>query len=116
MKSPSTTPVPPAAGKGGGYTLGPRKPAPIPATALWITSNQTRDRYGGRSQMWLHRKLLDPDFPRPRYDGRLRLYSVVALDAYDQKILGLKTTVKMKSPPRNAAQLLARCKAAKATT
>jgi hypothetical protein len=105
-----TTSTPPRAGKGSGYTLGPRKPAPIPASALWLTSNQVRDRYGGRSQMWLYRKLLDPDFPKPRYDGRLRLYPVGALDAYDQKVLGAQTTLTMKLP-RNAAQR----KAARAT-
>jgi hypothetical protein len=98
-----TTSNPPGAGKGGGYTLGRRKPAPIPASALWLTSNQVRDRYGGRSQMWLYRKLLDCDFPKPRYDGRMRLYSVAGLDAYDRTVLGEKTSVKMKLP-RNARQ------------
>jgi hypothetical protein len=109
MKSPAKSPTPSATG--GGYKLGPRRPAPLPASALWLNSNQVRDRYGGRSQMWLYRKLLDPDFPKPRYDGRLRLYSVVALDAYDQKVLGVKTTLTMKLP-RNAAQR----KAARATS
>jgi len=100
-----TTPTPPRAGQGSGYKLGPRKPAPIPADAVWLTSNQVRDRYGGRSQMWLHRKLRNPDFPKPRYDGRLRLFSVAALDAYDRAVLGGSTTAKMKnSPPRNDAQ------------
>src|SRR5215208_6854186 len=56
--------APPRSGKG--YKLGPHAPNPAPADAKWITSNQCCDRYGGRSQMWLWRKVkFDPAFPKP---------------------------------------------------
>jgi hypothetical protein len=80
---------------GGGYKLGPRKPHPLPADALWMNSNQLCDRYGGKSKMWLHRKLHgdgkklkpDPDFPQPTFDGRLMMFSVAAFDEYDGMLL-----------------------------
>jgi hypothetical protein len=86
MKSSSRKP--PARRKGKGYRLGPRKPPPIPDDATWISSIQVCNRYGGRSQMWLHRNLKeDPAFPKPVYFGRLRMFSVAALDAYDRAML-----------------------------
>jgi hypothetical protein len=63
-------------------------PKPIPADALWLTSNQVLARYGGRSAMWLWRKVKnDPAFPKPRYAGRMQLYSVPELNAYDAALI-----------------------------
>jgi predicted DNA-binding transcriptional regulator AlpA len=73
---------------GAGYTLGPHKPKPVPTSAVWITSNQTCERYGGRSLMWLWRKVkTDPAFPKPIYMGRMQYFSVAALDAYDRGLI-----------------------------
>ena len=51
----------------------------------YSTARQVCERYGGRSQMWLWRKLKsDPKFPRPLAMGKnLRLFDEDELDAYD---------------------------------
>ncbi|WP_439399275.1 hypothetical protein ACRQ5Q_17900 [Bradyrhizobium sp. PMVTL-01] len=82
---------------GKGYKLGPRKPSPLPDDAAWATASQVCRRYGRRSLMWLWRKLNDPQFPKPRYEGRLRLYEVAALNQYDRDVLKRKTA----PPTRN---------------
>jgi hypothetical protein len=69
---------------------GPRKAVVIPPDAKWISATQVCARYGGRSLMWLARKLkLDPDFPKPTFFGPLRYWQPVALDAYDEAIIRL---------------------------
>jgi hypothetical protein len=91
MMKTSPSPTPPRRRNGGGYKLGPRPAKPTPAGALWITSNQLCARYGGRSKMWLWRKLRDdPDFPKPVYDGRLQMFSVAAFDEYDRLLISKK--------------------------
>jgi predicted DNA-binding transcriptional regulator AlpA len=51
----------------------------------YCTARQVCERYGGRSQMWLWRKLKsDQKFPRPLVMGKnLRLFDEDELDAYD---------------------------------
>jgi hypothetical protein len=45
-----------------------------------------RDRYSGRSHMWLERQLKNnPDFPRPYVFGRLRMFKISELEAYEKK-------------------------------
>ncbi|MHC2718258.1 hypothetical protein [Bradyrhizobium diazoefficiens] len=65
-----------------------------PAGAVWISARQVLARYGGRSEMWLNRKLYgdkktkpDPDFPKPAYSGRLRFFRLDELEQYDKKIV-----------------------------
>jgi hypothetical protein len=69
-----------------------------PAGAVWISAQQVLARYGGRSEMWLVRKLnekingknnpaFDPDFPKPSYSGRLRFFRLDELDQYDKQIV-----------------------------
>jgi hypothetical protein len=66
-------------------SLGHQQPVAIPADAVWIDAVQVRRRYGGRSHMWLERKIQnDLDFPEPTYFGRLRFWMPTALDAYDR--------------------------------
>lgn len=85
--SKQLTSEPPPSGQGGGYKI-TRSPTPIPADALWLTSSQVCARYGGRSQMWLWRKVKnDPNFPKPHYSGRMQLYSVPELNAYDASLI-----------------------------
>lgn len=73
---------------GAGYKLGPRPAKPIPADAIWLTSNQVCARYGAKSQMWLWRKIKrDPDFPKPVYFGRMMMFLVAELDAYDHGLI-----------------------------
>jgi hypothetical protein len=44
------------------------------------------DRFGGRSEMWLVRKLkTDKDFPRPAYSGRLRFFRLDELEKYERE-------------------------------
>jgi hypothetical protein len=78
-----------------GYKLGPHTPRPVPVDALWITSNQCCARYGGRSQMWLWRKIkndppADPVFPKPTYFGTRMMFSVSELDAYDRALINAR--------------------------
>lgn len=73
---------------GAGYVLGPHKAKPVPIGAVWITSNQVCERYGGRSQMWLWRRIkTDAAFPKPTYMGRMQFFFVAALDAYDRALI-----------------------------
>lgn len=59
---------------------------PPPASAVYISAPQVLDRYGGRSHMWLVRKLeSDPDFPKPEKFGRLRFFKISELEAYEKK-------------------------------
>ena len=54
----------------------------------YLTAAQVRDRYGGKSAMWLWRKLRDdPKFPRPLEISRnVRLFSVAELDRYEDEL------------------------------
>ena len=57
----------------------------VPAGAVFISAPQVCDRYGGRSHMWLERKLQnDPEFPRPKYFGRLRFFEISELENYER--------------------------------
>lgn len=68
--------------------LGPRKAVLIPPDAKWISAKQVCARYGGRSLMWLERKLKnDPIFPKAIYFGPLRYWRPSMLDAYDDFII-----------------------------
>jgi hypothetical protein len=59
-------------------------PTPVPVDAVWISAKQLLARYGGRSQMWLHRKLTgDADFPKPTYFGRLMFFKIAELQSYE---------------------------------
>jgi hypothetical protein len=52
---------------------------------LWLSARQLRRRYGGRSHMWVERRLhFDPEFPKPIKIGRLRFWDLDALEAYEQ--------------------------------
>jgi hypothetical protein len=89
MKSSSTKKTPPDSTA---ITNRPRQPKPVSPDAVWLTSNQVCARYGGRSLMWLWRKVkTDPNFPRPHYSGRFQFYSLVELNAYDAAFLLQKT-------------------------
>ncbi|MCK1293417.1 hypothetical protein [Bradyrhizobium sp. 30] len=73
---------------GKGYKLGPHTPKPVPDGAIWITSTQVLARYGGKSQMWLWRKInRDDAFPKPVYFGRLMMFSVAELDTFDRGLI-----------------------------
>lgn len=54
----------------------------------YLTSAQVRARYGGCSQMWLHRKLQNPNsgFPQPVKlgGGRLRYWRLSELVAWEK--------------------------------
>ena len=53
---------------------------------LYLTSRQVRTRYGGRSHMWIVRRLqTDPRFPRPLMIGNRQHFDEAALDAYDRQ-------------------------------
>lgn len=89
--SANTTPVQPVwpeRRRGKGYKTGPHEIKPIPQDALWLTSKQVRNRYGGKSEMWLWNMVKnDPHFPKPAYQGRMQIYSVQELDEYDRLLI-----------------------------
>jgi predicted DNA-binding transcriptional regulator AlpA len=58
----------------------------------FITAAQTCERYGGRSHMWLWRRLQDPKFPRPVVISRRNYFVVAELDAYDASCRGYALT------------------------
>lgn len=62
-------------------------PTPIkPADDLFATSAEVRRRYGGVSDMWLHRRLADdPDFPKPLVIRRRRFWRLSDLVAWERK-------------------------------
>jgi predicted DNA-binding transcriptional regulator AlpA len=54
--------------------------------SIFLSSRQVRQRYGGRSQMWLHRRLHDNSgFPRPVYLGRQRFWKLEDLERWERE-------------------------------
>lgn len=50
-----------------------------------ISATQVRERFGGVSDMWLHRRLHDQSgFPKPVYIGRLRFWRLNELRAWEE--------------------------------
>jgi hypothetical protein len=102
---------------GKGYRLGPREPTIAPPDAKWITSKQLGRRYGGKSSMWIWRKVkTDPDFPRPIYDGRLQLFSVEEVENYDRVLIGRRAVDEQRALPvslRKQKEAKAKAKEAK---
>jgi hypothetical protein len=87
-KSKHPTKALPPKGSGGGYKLGPRAAKPVPVDAIWMTAKQVCRRYGNKSEMWLFRNIKNnPDFPKPSYQGRMKIFSVAEFDAYDRLLL-----------------------------
>ena len=61
-----------------------RRPPPADSKH-YLTAQQLRARYGGRSEMWLDRIMArDPTFPRHIYIGRLRFWALDEIEAYEQ--------------------------------
>ena len=52
----------------------------------FLSANQVRHRYGGRSHMWIERRLADPEsgFPRPTKFGRLRFWKLAEIEAWER--------------------------------
>jgi hypothetical protein len=68
-----------------------------------ITAGQVRERFGGVSDMWLHRRLHDNSgFPLPIYIGRLRFWRVAELRAWEEK---QRRSPIRRTPPRGAGRV-----------
>ena len=53
----------------------------------FLTSGQLRERYGGRSDMWLDRIMRsDRRFPRPIKIGRYRFWDLAAVEQYERSV------------------------------
>jgi hypothetical protein len=75
-----------SAAKAKAKPTGKHSPVPVPVDAVFISSRQLLARYGGRSQMWLYRKLqAEPEFPKPTYFGRLQFYRLDELERYEKQ-------------------------------
>jgi predicted DNA-binding transcriptional regulator AlpA len=58
-----------------------------PNPKRYATAAQLRERYGGRSEMWLYRIMeSDPYFPRPIYIGRFRFWDLAQIEAYERSV------------------------------
>jgi hypothetical protein len=69
----------------GGPGHRPTARGPPPDGAIWLDANQVRERYGGRSAMWLTRILArDPSFPRAMKINRLRFFRLADLIAWER--------------------------------
>lgn len=87
--------------RGAGYTLGPQREFAVPPGAVWITAKQLCARYGGRSLMWLWRKLRDDaDFPKAVYFGRLQFFNVEDMEAYERRCAAAPPPPKHTRAPR----------------
>jgi hypothetical protein len=69
-----------------------QKTKPVPEGAIWLSARQLLDRFGGRSAMWLHRRLHPkskdgPAFPQPAYDGRLMFFRLSDIERYEREII-----------------------------
>ena len=52
----------------------------------YLNAPQLKHRYGGRSDMWIWRRLVDdPDFPKPFVMGKQRYWRLSELLAYEEK-------------------------------
>jgi hypothetical protein len=101
MQEPVPETVPNRLRPGAGYTLGPRQQFAVPPSAVWITAKQVCERYGGRSLMWLWRKLHDDaNFPRATYFGRIQFFSVAELEAYELRCAAAPPPPKHRGAPR----------------
>jgi predicted DNA-binding transcriptional regulator AlpA len=65
---------------------------PVPAGAKFINVPQLCDRWGGISTMTIERKLKDdPNFPRPRRLGRLRVFDIPEIETYERGLVVKQT-------------------------
>jgi hypothetical protein len=100
MKSPTTTTSVTTRRKGGGFTLPPREPSLPPPDAKWISGKQLRARFGNKSAMWLWRRTReDKDFPQPAYDGRLQIFNVTEIEAYESLLIQRRVGAEPRTMP-----------------
>lgn len=51
----------------------------------FLSAAQIRHRYGGRSHMWIERRLADDSgFPRPTKFGRLRFWKLADIEGWER--------------------------------
>ena len=78
-------------GDDGGEQPPPLAPKPPSAARFYLTAKQLRARYGGRSHMWIERRLLsDPTFPRPAYFGRFRFWALDEIEAWERAAIAAR--------------------------
>jgi hypothetical protein len=64
---------------------------PVPTGAKFITVPQLCERWGGLSHMFVERRLReDPNFPKPQRLGRLRVFDVPTIEAYERSLVTIK--------------------------
>jgi hypothetical protein len=62
----------------------PDEPSIDLGCARFVTAQQLRQRYGGRSPSWLERLIAKPDFPKPITPMRYRLWSIAEVEAWER--------------------------------
>jgi hypothetical protein len=74
-----------------------------PADAEFLSAAQVKARYGGVSDMWLHRKLVSHDFPTPQTFGTpTRYWRVADLVAWDELMRDRAINATKPKPPRKS--------------
>jgi predicted DNA-binding transcriptional regulator AlpA len=71
--------------------------------AKYSRAAEVKARYGGVSDMWLHRRLRDDNFPQPIFFGsKERFFENKALDEWDALMIerGCKSSSKLVPPPK----------------
>ena len=70
----------------------PPNAAHRPDFKRYLTAAQLRERYGGRSEMWIGRIIQrDGKFPRPIYIGRFRFWAIDQIEAYERAAVAATT-------------------------
>jgi len=69
------------------YEKAPPNAPHNPNPKQYVTGRQLRERYGGRSEMWLARIMrADADFPRPIVIGRYRFWALDQIESYERDV------------------------------
>jgi hypothetical protein len=80
-------------------------PSTTDTTDCFLTARQTRARYGGASDMWLHRRLHDDSgFPQPVFICGRRFWKLADLVAWERQAVEQPATTA--SPRRGGFQKL----------
>lgn len=65
-----------------------RQARPVPAGAKFVSFPQLCERWSGISHMTLERRIKkDPKFPRPKRLGRLRIFEIAEVEAYERGLV-----------------------------
>ena len=69
----------------------------------YLTAGQVRQRFGGASRMWLHRRITNDGFPAPvLFGGRYRYFKLADIQEWERAMIA--RGVAAPPPPKKATQ------------